>query len=178
MFPAVVRLSVRSQTKGLGNKMITSAVEQALAFRTLERDYLPAGLRIANELAEYNFAIEHIHFPSNEEELKFARKRLVYDEFFFFLLAVRHLKEKRQNVQSPFHMEKQDECRKLLADLHYRLTNAQLRTLEEVLKDLKSGSVMNRLIQGDVGSGKTIIAVLALLAACENGYQGALMVPT
>ncbi len=103
---------VYAQTKGLGNKMITSAVEQALAFRTLERDYLPAGLRIANELAEYNFAIEHIHFPSNEEELKFARKRLVYDEFFFFLLAVRHLKEKRQNVQSPFHMEKQDECRK------------------------------------------------------------------
>ena len=169
---------VYAQTKGLGNKMITSAVEQALAFRTLERDYLPAGLRIANELAEYNFAIEHIHFPSNEEELKFARKRLVYDEFFFFLLAVRHLKEKRQNVQSPFHMEKQDECRKLMADLPYRLTNAQLRTLEEVLKDLKSGSVMNRLIQGDVGSGKTIIAVLALLAACENGYQGALMVPT
>ena len=169
---------VYAQTKGLGNKMITSAVEQALAFRTLERDYLPAGLRIANELAEYNFAIEHIHFPSNEEELKFARKRLVYDEFFFFLLAVRHLKEKRQNVQSPFHMEKQDECRKLLADLPYRLANAQLRTLEEVLKDLKSGSVMNRLIQGDVGSGKTIIAVLALLAACENGYQGALMVPT
>ena len=169
---------VYAQTKGLGNKMITSAVEQALAFRTLERDYLPAGLRIANELAEYNFAIEHIHFPSNEEELKFARKRLVYDEFFFFLLAVRHLKEKRQNVQSPFHMEKQDECRKLLAELPYRLTNAQLRTLEEVLRDLKSGSVMNRLIQGDVGSGKTIIAVLALLAACENGYQGSLMVPT
>ena len=169
---------VYAQTKGLGNKTITSAVEQALAIRTLERDYLPAGLRITNELAEYNFAIEHIHFPSNEEELKFARKRLVYDEFFFFLLAVRHLKEKRQNVQSPFHMEKQDECRKLLADLPYRLTNAQLRTLEEVLRDLKSGSVMNRLIQGDVGSGKTIIAVLALLAACENGYQGALMVPT
>ena len=169
---------VYAQTKGLGNKMITSAVEQALAFRTLERDYLPAGLRIANELAEYNFAIEHIHFPSNEEELKFARKRLVYDEFFFFLLAVRHLKEKRQNVQSPFHMEKQDECRKLLADLPYRLTNAQLRTLEEVLKDLKSGSVMNRLIQGDVGSGKTIVAVLALLETAMNGCQGALMAPT
>ena len=169
---------VYAQTKGLGNKTITSAVEQALAIRTLERDYLPASLRIANELAEYNFAIEHIHFPANEEDLKFARKRLVYDEFFFFLLAVRHLKEKRQNVQSPFHMEKQNECRKLLADLPYRLTNAQMRTLEEVLKDLKSGSVMNRLIQGDVGSGKTIIAVLALLAACENGYQGALMVPT
>lgn len=169
---------VYAQTKGLGNKTITSAVEQALAIRTLERDYLPASLRISNELAEYNFAIEHIHFPANEEDLRFARKRLVYDEFFFFLLAVRHLKEKRQNIRSPFHVEKQEECRRLLKDLPYRLTNAQLRTLEEVLGDLKSGSVMNRLIQGDVGSGKTIIAVLALMAVCENGYQGALMVPT
>ena len=169
---------VYAQTKGLGNKTITSAVEQALAIRTLERDYLPASLRISNELAEYNFAIEHIHFPANEEDLRFARKRLVYDEFFFFLLAVRHLKEKRQNIRSQFHVEKQEECRRLLKDLPYRLTNAQLRTLEEVLGDLKSGSVMNRLIQGDVGSGKTIIAVLALLAVCENGYQGALMVPT
>ena len=169
---------VYAQTKGLGNKTITSAVEQALAIRTLERDYLPASLRISNELAEYNFAIEHIHFPANEEDLRFARKRLVYDEFFFFLLAVRHLKEKRQNIRSSFHVEKQEECRRLLKDLPYRLTNAQLRTLEEVLGDLKSGSVMNRLIQGDVGSGKTIIAVLALLAVCENGYQGALMVPT
>ena len=169
---------VYAQTKGLGNKTITSAVEQALAIRTLERDYLPASLRISNELAEYNFAIEHIHFPANEEDLRFARKRLVYDEFFFFLLAVRHLKEKRQNIRSPFHVEKQEECRRLLKDLPYRLTNAQLRTLEEVLGDLKSGSVMNRLIQGDVGSGKTIIAVLALLAVCDNGYQGALMVPT
>ena len=169
---------VYAQTKGLGNKTIPSAVEQALAIRTLERDYLPASLRISNELAEYNFAIEHIHFPANEEDLRFARKRLVYDEFFFFLLAVRHLKEKRQNIRSQFHVEKQEECRRLLKDLPYRLTNAQLRTLEEVLGDLKSGSVMNRLIQGDVGSGKTIIAVLALLAVCENGYQGALMVPT
>ena len=169
---------VYAQTKGLGNKTITSAVEQALAIRTLERDYLPASLRISNELAEYNFAIEHIPFPANEEDLRFARKRLVYDEFFFFLLAVRHLKEKRQNIRSPFHVEKQEECRRLLKDLPYRLTNAQLRTLEELLGDLNSGSVMNRLIQGDVGSGKTIIAVLALLAVCENGYQGALMVPT
>ena len=169
---------VYAQTKGLGNKTITSAVEQALAIRTLERDYLPASLRIANELAEYNFAIEHIHFPADKEDLTFARKRLVYDEFFFFLLAVRRLKDKRQDVQSLFSVKKQDECRRLLNELPYKLTDAQMRTLEEVLEDLRSGSVMNRLIQGDVGSGKTIIAVLALLAVCENGYQGALMVPT
>lgn len=75
---------VYAQTKGLGNKTITSAMEQALAVRQMERDYLPASLRIQNELAEYNFAIEHIHFPIDEKDLYFARKRLVYDEFSSF----------------------------------------------------------------------------------------------
>lgn len=169
---------VYAQTKGLGNKTITSAMEQALKIRVMERDYLPADLRKANELAEYNFAIEHIHFPADETDLLFARKRLVYDEFFLFLLAVRRLKEKRQDVKSGHVMTKETMCRRLEKSLPYSLTGAQKRTLEEVYGDLKSGSVMNRLIQGDVGSGKTIIAVLALLMAAENGYQGALMVPT
>ena len=169
---------VYGQTKGLGNKTITSAVEQALALRRLEKDYLPNRLRIANELAEYNFAIEHIHFPLDETDLRFARKRLVYDEFLFFILAVRSLKEKRQDVKSEYIMEREEECRRLFDALPYRLTDAQLRTFQEIKADLKSGRVMNRLIQGDVGSGKTIIAVLALLLAAENGYQGALMAPT
>ena len=77
---------VYAQTKRLGNKTITSAVEQALTIRTLERDYLPASLRISNELAEYNFAIEH-PLSGKTRSLRFARKRLVYDEFFFFLLC-------------------------------------------------------------------------------------------
>ena len=125
---------VYAQTKGLGNKTITSAVEQALAIRTLERDYLPASLRIANELAEYNFAIEHIHFPADKEDLTFARKRLVYDEFFFFLLAVRRLKDKRQDVQSLFSVKKQDECRRLLNELPYKLTDAQMRYKRKKLR--------------------------------------------
>lgn len=169
---------IYAQTKGLGNKLITSAVEQAVSMREMERDYLPASLRTAHELAEYNFAIEHIHFPKDEAELRFARKRLVYDEFFLFLLAVRRLKEKRQNVKSAYVMERHAMADGLKASLPYRLTAAQERTLDEVWNDLKSGAVMNRLVQGDVGSGKTIIAVLALLAAAENGFQGALMVPT
>ena len=169
---------VYGQTKGLGNKTITSAVEQALAVRELEREYLPAKLRTKNELAEYNFAIEHIHFPTDETDLRFARKRLVYDEFFFFLLAVRRLKEKRQDIRSAFKLEKDKETMTLLENLPYELTVAQTRTLEDIVRDLKSGLVMNRLVQGDVGSGKTILAVLALLMAAENGYQGALMVPT
>ena len=169
---------VYGQTRGLGNKTITSAMEQALSLRVMEKDYLPAGLRVSNELAEYNFAIEHIHFPEDQADLMAARKRLVYDEFFLFLLAVRRLKESREDLKSSFIFEKDTESRRLEAALPYALTEAQNRTLSQVYADLKSGKVMNRLIQGDVGSGKTIIAVLALVSAAENGFQGALMAPT
>ena len=169
---------VYGQTRGLGNKTITSAMEQALSLRVMEKDYLPAGLRVSNELAEYNFAIEHIHFPEDQADLMAARKRLVYDEFFLFLLAVRRLKESREDLKSSFIFEKDTESRRLEAALPYALTEAQKRTLSQVYADLKSGRVMNRLIQGDVGSGKTIIAVLALVSAAENGFQGALMAPT
>ena len=169
---------VYGQTRGLGNKTITSAMEQALSLRVMEKDYLPAGLRVSDELAEYNFAIEHIHFPEDQADLMAARKRLVYDEFFLFLLAVRRLKESREDLKSSFIFEKDTESRRLEAALPYALTEAQKRTLSQVYADLKSGKVMNRLIQGDVGSGKTIIAVLALVSAAENGFQGALMAPT
>ena len=169
---------VYGQTKGLSNKTITSAMEQALSLRVMEKDYLPAGLRVSNELAEYNFAIEHIHFPEDQADLMAARKRLVYDEFFLFLLAIRRLKESREDLKSSFIFEKDTESRRLEAALPYALTEAQKRTLSQVYADLKSGKVMNRLIQGDVGSGKTIIAVLALVSAAENGFQGALMAPT
>ena len=169
---------VYGQTRGLGNKTITSAMEQALSLRVMEKDYLPAGLRVSNELAEYNFAIKHIHFPEDQADLMAARKRLVYDEFFLFLLAVRRLKESREDLKSSFIFEKDTESRRLEAALPYALTEAQKRTLSQVYADLKSGRVMNRLIQGDVGSGKTIIAVLALVSAAENGFQGALMAPT
>ena len=169
---------VYGQTRGLGNKTITSAMEQALSLRVMEKDYLPAGLRVSNELAEYNFAIEHIHFPEDHADLMAARKRQVYDEFFLFLLAVRRLKESREDLKSSFIFEKDTESRRLEAALPYALTEAQKRTLSQVYADLKSGKVMNRLIQGDVGSGKTIIAVLALVSAAENGFQGALMAPT
>ena len=169
---------VYGQTRGLGNKTITSAMEQALSLRVMEKDYLPAGLRVSNELAEYNFAIEHIHFPEDQADLMAARKRLVYDDFFLFLLAVRRLKESREDLKSSFIFEKDTESRRLEAALPYALTEAQKRTLSQVYADLKSGKVMNRLIQGDVGSGKTIIAVLALVSAAENGFQGALMAPT
>lgn len=169
---------VYGQTKGLGNKAITRAVQQALEQRQMEREYLPEELRSRYELAEYNYAIEHIHFPADRKELLFARKRLVFDEFLFFLLSVRRLKEKRQDLKSSYVIQRSAQVDQLLASLPYTLTGAQKKVLEEVRRDLESGLVMNRLVQGDVGSGKTIVAVLALLETAMNGCQGALMAPT
>ena len=169
---------IYGQTKGLGNKTIAKAVAQALEGRGMEREYLPEDIRTRYELAEYNFALEHIHFPSSREELLFARKRLVFDEFFMFILAVRRLKEKRQDQKSRYVLERRPEVDRLRESLPYSLTGAQAKVQEEVFSDLSGGMAMNRLIQGDVGSGKTIIAVLALLQAAYNGCQGALMAPT
>lgn len=169
---------VYGQTRGLSNKTIVKAEQQALAVRTMEREFMPAYLRRRYELAEINYAVERIHFPADEKELLFARKRLVFDEFFMFLVGVRRLKEHRGEKQSAYVFKECPLTEQLKEALPYRLTGAQEKALGEVLKDMGSGLVMNRLIQGDVGSGKTIIAVLALLAVAENGFQGALMVPT
>lgn len=169
---------VYGQTKGLGNKAIAKAVAQALSERQMEREYLPERLRRKYELAEYNYALEHIHFPMDEKEMMAARKRLVFDEFLFFLLAVRRMKEKRQDAESFYRIGSSEEVNRLKRELPYALTRAQKKVLEEIEKDMGSGLIMNRLIQGDVGSGKTIIAVLALLQTACHGYQGALMAPT
>ena len=169
---------VYGQTRGLSNKSIVKAQKQALEIRQLEREYMPAFLRRKYELAEINYALEHIHFPSDEKELLFARRRLVFDEFFMFLVGVRRLKEHREKEVSSWVLKENPEVLKIKEMLPYALTGAQERTLKEVFSDMAGGRVMNRLIQGDVGSGKTIIAILALLQAACNGCQGALMVPT
>ncbi len=169
---------VYGQTRGLSNKTIVKTVRQALETRQLEREYMPAALRRKYELSEINYAVEHIHFPSDQKELLFARKRLVFDEFFMFLVGVRRLKEHREEKHSSYVMEEKPEVKTFMENLPYALTDAQKRAVREVFDDMSGGLVMNRLIQGDVGSGKTIVAVLALLQAAYNGYQGALMVPT
>ena len=169
---------VYSQTKGLGNKAIVKALRQALESRTLEREYMPSYIRKKHQLAEINYAVEHIHFPEDQSQLLFARKRLVFDEFFFFLTGVRKLNEKKADRTSSYVMKPSDQVKTFLNRLPYKLTQAQMRTWSEILTDLSGGLVMNRLIQGDEGSGKTIVAFLALLTAAYNGFQAALMAPT
>ena len=129
---------IYGQTRGLGNKAIAKAVSQALALRRLEREYLPEDIRRRYELAEYNFAIEHIHYPKDRQDLLFARKRLVFDEFFFFLAAVGRLKEKREDLKSDFPMKEVPEPEILLSSLPYQLTKAQMRTWKEVSSDMCS----------------------------------------
>ena len=169
---------VYGQTKGLGNKTIAKAVTEALTMRQMEREYLPAGLREKYGLAEINYALEHIHFPANREELMFSRKRLAFDEFFMFLMSVRLLKDKKEDKKSAYPFTFSGEMASVEERLPYALTGAQKKVIREVYADLSGGHIMTRLIQGDVGSGKTIVAILALLQAAANGYQGALMVPT
>ena len=169
---------VYGQTRGLGNKAVVKMVRQALEVRQMEREYMPGDIRRRQELAEINYALERIHFPADRAELLFARKRLVFDEFFLFLTGVKRLKEHRENKASSYIIREAALAVRLKESLPYRLTRAQEQAFADVCRDMGGGFVMNRLIQGDVGSGKTIVAVLALLSAAENGFQGALMAPT
>ena len=165
-------------TGGLSNKTVTKAVRQAMDQMDLDPEYLPERIRNEQQLAEYNFALRAIHFPVKREDLLLARKRLVFDEFFLFILALRQMKEQTEDTVNECVIHPGVAVEQLLSSLPYELTGAQKRVWNEIQADLKGETVMNRLVQGDVGSGKTVIALLALLSAVESGYQGALMAPT
>lgn len=167
-----------SLTEGLTNKMIGKAVREALAHTQLEKEYLPEEIRKTYHLAEYNFALEEIHFPKDQIHMLQARHRLVFDEFLLFILAVRQLKDHRDQVQPSFLLKESPVTDRVIEGLPFPLTNAQRKVWAELCHDLTSDEVASRLIQGDVGSGKTILAFLALVLAAANGCQGAMMVPT
>ena len=163
---------------GLTMNMLNKALTQALRELDLTRDYLPVEIRKKYELAEYNYAIHQIHFPKDFQDMLMARKRLVFDEFFLFILALRRLKESREEIVHSYQLERKPDTEKLLLGLPYELTNAQKKVWRQVEEEMTRKKVMARLIQGDVGSGKTILAFLALVMAAANDAQGALMVPT
>lgn len=165
-------------TAGLNNKTIVKTVRQLLEERTLEKEYLDGETREKYRLAEINFAVNEIHFPGNRENLVEARRRLVFDEFYFFLLAVARMKEREGSRLSQCRMQAVWKTEEVIENLPYRLTGAQLRVWKEIENNLRGHIRMSRLVQGDVGSGKTILAFLSMILAAENGYQSALMVPT
>ncbi|MDO4489789.1 MAG: ATP-dependent DNA helicase RecG [Lachnospiraceae bacterium] len=171
-------LPVYGLTAGLTNKTVSKAVAQLLAGKTLESEYLPFEIRESLGLAELNYAISTIHFPDSEEALLQARNRLVFDEFFFFMLALAKTREHTLQAENCFPARAVWKTEEVIENLPYRLTRGQLHVWNELERDLKGKTLMNRLIQGDVGSGKTILAFLAMIMMWENGYQSALMVPT
>lgn len=165
-------------TKGLSNKTITKLVHQILDTRPLHGEYLPEEIRERYQLADANYAIRTIHFPKNMQELLTARKRLVFDEFLLFVLAIQLLKEKTEEAPNTFPMKPVWTTEEIIEGLPYDLTGAQKNVWHEIERDLSGHKLMSRLVQGDVGSGKTVIAFLAMVLSAENGFQSALMVPT
>ncbi len=165
-------------TSGLTNNAVMKAVRQALDGMDLAADSLPGRLRLKYGLAEYNYAVRGIHFPEDKEVFYHARERLVFEEFLTFILSIRRLKDKNEKLANEYRMERKPEVEAFVQGLPYQLTNAQQKVWTEILRDMSGDTAMSRLVQGDVGSGKTIVAVLALMTAALNGYQGAMMAPT
>ncbi len=163
---------------GLTNKMVSKAIRQIMENIPALGETFPEELRKQYHLAEYNFAISNIHFPVSKDDLLTARRRIVFEEFYQFVCKVSSMKEQWELIPNQCRMEPVEETKKLLQSLPYELTNAQKKVWREISDDLNGPKLMSRLIQGDVGSGKTILAFLALLTAKGNGYQGAMMAPT
>ena len=127
---------------------------------------------------DYNTAIRQIHFPDKFENFSIARKRLVFEELFSMQIALLSLKNKYENNKPGIKFSKEAKMSDVIDNLPYKLTNAQSRVLEEIDKDMESDRPMNRLLQGDVGSGKTVVALIAAYKAVKSGYQAVIMAPT
>ncbi len=171
-------LPVYSLPKGLTNNFMQKTVRKALKNEDLFQDYLPMKLREKYQLCEYNYAIKQIHFPDDMDSVIAARRRLVFDELFLFVLSIQYQKEKKEKEGNGFTFQDDVFMEELMCQLPFELTGAQRRVLKEVKKDMRSPYVMQRLIQGDVGSGKTVLAFLAMADCAHNGYQSAIMAPT
>lgn len=165
-------------TAGLSNKTVVKMITQLLESVPMQSEYLPEEFRERYELADINYALRTIHFPPNKEELLVSRKRLVFDEFFLFILSVRKMKEKTEETPNCFPVKETWLTEEIIERLPYSLTGAQLNAWHEIERDLAGRRMMSRLVQGDVGSGKTILAFLAMCLVADNGYQATLMAPT
>ena len=165
-------------TKGLTNQAVVKAIRQAFEMQPAAGDCLPGDIRERYQLMDADRALSAIHFPRDQREYMQARRRLVFDGFLFFILGIRQLRERTETAENRYLMKPVWDTEQIIEALPYTLTDAQQRVWEEIETDLQKGTLMSRLIQGDVGSGKTILAYLAMVMAAKNGYQAALMVPT
>ncbi len=164
-------------TEGLTQKILQSSMELALKDAGRLEEYIPADIREKYNIAELNYAMKNVHFPEDFESYNIARERFVFEELLILQLALTGRKE--ENTALSGTVFKDALCvREFAKTLPFPLTNAQKRVLNEIVSDCKSGKVMNRLVQGDVGSGKTAVAAAVVYAAVKNGHQAAMMAPT
>lgn len=165
-------------TKGLTNAVVMKSIRKALDLNCYTEETLPEEILSAEGLTGIREALFGIHFPKNEGDYLAARNRLAFEEFYDFIRKLRALKEENDLAPNAFPCIETADTARLIEALPYRLTAAQHRVWEEIKTDLEGAHQMNRLVQGDVGSGKTIVAFLSLLMTAANGYQGAIMAPT
>ena len=172
-------IPVYPSVEGLSQKMLRNLMEEALKqMGGSMQEELPLWLRKEYRLAERNFAIENIHFPKTEQGFYDARRRLVFEELFLLQTALYQLKNTLEDRGEGIILKKKKALKDGEALLPFALTGGQQRVLKEIEKDMSSGKIMNRLVQGDVGSGKTAVAMIAAYWAIQNGYQVAMMAPT
>ncbi len=164
-------------TKGLTNNALKKQMQTVLDDVEI-KEYLPASYLKKRGLIGFSSAISRIHFPNTFDELKEARNRLVYDEFLSFLIEMERGKLTEEAIPNTFSLSKDAYYKKCLDSLPFELTKGQSSCLEDLLSDVKGDYITQRLIQGDVGSGKTILAFLIMTLFVENGYQSAIMAPT
>ena len=164
-------------TAGITQSLLVKSIQQGLsACRDLLEDPLPDQVRRKHNLCHIHYAYDHVHFPESEETLSIARRRLVFEELFLLAIGLKRLRRRRDQVSVP-------PCAAVDMDpfctaLPFSLTGAQRRAVGDILSDMTAGRPMNRLVQGDVGSGKTMVAAAAVYFAAKNGLQAALMAPT
>lgn len=170
---------VYALTEGVVANLVRDAVAAAIPATTHLKDPLPSGLRQKYGFMELKDAIANIHFPPDSDSLQAARRRLVFDEFFYLQLGLLQRQHKAKQIQTSAVLAPRGQLLNQFYEiLPFELTGAQQRVVNDILNDLQKPVPMNRLIQGDVGSGKTVVAVIATLAAIQSGYQAALMAPT
>lgn len=167
--------------EGLSIKTLRRAIYNAIEqYEPVLQNVIPSEIMLRNNLLERKKAIRQIHFPENEEILEKARYTLVFEEFFLLQLKLAMMREENsQRIKAlPLKIKKDGLVNKFIKSLPFNLTNAQDKAIKEIVHDISSDTPMQRLLQGDVGSGKTVVACTMLLSAVENGYQGVLMAPT
>jgi len=170
-------LPIYPETEGITSKYLRKIIKNEL-LKIKINDFLPEEIKKSQHLINLNEAIKFIHFPAFHEEIKKARQRLAFDELFLIqlkMLKIRQQWQKNRAISIKFH---QESIQKLVKKLPFRLTNAQRRSAWEILQDIEKSVPMNRLLEGDVGSGKTVVAAIAMLNTAKNNFQSVILAPT